>query len=481
MNKERILSGIRWTLLTSVLSRLVTLLLYYFLAKWLTKEDLGVFRTYNLLLVFFTSLTQLGLDYHYITEKRRIYSALQALLGISLLAAAVWFILLSGGAGVLGKLYQSHMLLLMFRYTAIFAVVELLRRFLRALAQKHLQFRQLALAETANALFYSVFAIILLYFYRTVWVYLILFYLGNLVEVLYLAFVNKGKLRALLRTLSFSRLRLTLKRNLLHYRSFLSQATAVSAINQFSGNAPILLLGTMVSPALIGVYFLFSQLVGMPVSIFTVAVNQVFFPVFSAQESDRIKSTVSQYLALVLSVGLPVLACYGYLLNYGIKWFLGDKWIAGIPLIPFLVIIYGSNLFSASLGGIPFARRKPGWELIWNIAAFVLRITALLIGVQYSFYWAVILFAFAGAVMNLSFLMMCAYLVNLKLTEVGFEIAKGLLPLALYLITLYLLSSFAPWLAVAMALLVLTGYLAMQNQISEGKVWRDLKYIAGFR
>jgi hypothetical protein len=71
-----------------------------------------------------------------------------------------------------------------------------------------LYFKALAFAETMNVLFYRAFYFILIFFWRKVWLFILLFYLGNLSELLYLALIlpplpkaRLGKLFSL-RTLS---------------------------------------------------------------------------------------------------------------------------------------------------------------------------------------------------------------------------------------------------------------------------------------
>ena len=459
----------------------MTLILFYFIAKWLTKADLGVFREYSIIMGFVTLVGLLSLDFHYIIEQKKTASGLFALWQLTVITSVVGFILLSLGAGLLGLVYKSEILAKLFRYTSVFFIVEVLRRTVRSIATKRLQFKEMAVAETLNVVFYSIVSLAALYFYRSIWVFLIVFYLGNTVELLYLWLRNNDIICKVLRNLfSKGKSRLLLM-TLCVYRTFLTQATLVSVINQVASNAPILILGLMVNPMLIGLYFFASQLIGVPVGMFTTAINQVFFPVFAGKKDGDIGNMSSRYVRLVGSLGLPLLLVFSFVTIYATDWLFGGKWNEAIPLIMPMFILFGSGLYCTPLGGIPFIKRKPSWELFWNIGGLVLKVGAMFIGLRQSFELAIWLFAIAGAVTHLAFYVIAMLLVRQNLFDTMLKVLGSLIPTLILSGLIFFVMHLQPWIAIVSVVLGCGALWTGLNMISKGMLISDLRMLTNFR
>lgn len=475
MNKNHVISGIRWTLVTSVIRRLITLVLFYFIARWLSKEDLGIFRTYSLLLALMSVIGCYSVDFHYVIEQRRIKTGLTALWQITILSAVLIFVLLTFSASLIGNFYNSKELTVLFKYASVCVIIEILRRAVRSMTSKALKFRELALAETYNVIFYSLTALIVLFFRRSLYLYVTIFYLGNLLETLYLWQVNKKSIHQALRH-AVTKTGLWLK-TLKLYKVFFTQATLVSVINQISGNAPILILGMFIEPLYLGLYFFASQLIGVPVGMFTTAINQVFFPVFSGKKDGDIQSMTLRYLRLIGYIGLPLLLLYCFILMYGVGWLWGSKWKDAIPLIPLMFIISGTSLYSNPIGGIPFIKRKPNWELIWNVFAFIIKVGAMLAGLSYSFLTAIFAYAVASALMSISFYVMSMYLLKANLLKTLGEIVISICPVLIYTIYLYMISVLMPWQAIVLAIVGCSVVMVGINYLQKGRLWTDIRLL----
>ncbi len=449
MSSKTVIHAIRWTLSTTLIRRVFGSILFLFVANWLTKEDFGIFRTYGLILLFFSYLGNPGLDYHYLTDKKRPHLNLQTMFQIGGLAALLLSILLWVFGRSIGSLYNSTELGMILHLSAAFIVIEVLRRCLRAIAQKHQLFKELALAETANVLVYSVLALLLIFFFRSVRLYILIFYIGNAIETGYLALsIPKLPQRYFSRMLSTRYLRLSCA-NIRQNLSFLVNVSLVNLIGIYSGNAPILFLGLLVSPKYMGLYFFASQLIAIPVGMLTSSISQVFFPVFANAERDKTLSGIKRYTSLVLKLGIPALILYSFALQSVIPLLLGAKWNEALPLIFYLVIFYGSSLLHHPISGVPYICRKPQWELRWNIGTLILRVAALYTGIQSGFEMAVLLFCVASALMNIFFYLMSIVLLRGDIIETSKTLAQSIVPIGVLTAVLAVLGSFGYYLGSA--------------------------------
>lgn len=433
MSSKTVVSGIRWTLATTVIRRIIGILLFLFVAKWLSKEDFGTFRTYSLILIIVSCLGNPGLSVHYLTAKKREMLNLFSLLQIGFWLSIILFVLLSFSAQFLGRVYKSSELGSILQISAAFVIVEFIRIALRSIAQKHLMFKQLALSETWNVVVYSILALVLIFFFRDVRLYILLFYVGNTIEALYLLrIVPRIPAVYIFRIFSLRWMHLSLQ-NMRQHFAFLSNVSIVNLINLYSSNAPILFLGIMTEPGLIGLYFFASQVIGIPVGMLTASIGQVFFPVFaSAARSDTL-SGLKRFTALVLKLGIPLLLLYAIFLQAVLPLIFGTKWNAAMPLILYITIYYSSSLLHHPISGIPFICRKPHWELIWNSSTLVLRISVLYLGIYHSFNLAILLFCITSAVMNVVFYLMSVQLLGGSIIQSAGQLLRGIIPLLLLL------------------------------------------------
>ena len=454
MHTKTVISGIRWTLSTTILRRAISLILFIFLAKWLSQTDFGIYRSFSAILALLTYLTHFGLDYLYLVSRQKERVNLLALLQTGLLVSAVITVLLAVFGKNIGAYYHSAELGKVLSYGGGLIFIESLRRIVRVYTQKKFQFKDLALAETLNVIIYSVLCLALIYFWRYAWLFILLFYIGNLGELVYLCIKLPRIPSSLLkRVFSFSWLKKTFAL-FSHNSNFLLMVNAINLLQSYSINAPILFLGTLVEPALMGVYFFASQLIAIPVGMLNTSFAQVFFPVLAKSEKTASVAGIRHYTSLVLKIGIPALIVYALLLQYLVPVIWGDKWLSAMPLILYMVIYYGTSMLHNPISGIPFICKKPQWELLWNIITLCLRILVLYLGLQVNFAFAILLFCLVSAVMHFAFYYMSLALLKADLWQITIDILTYLPILFVLALGCLYMGKFS----VVFPLVVLIGY-----------------------
>ena len=426
MHAKIVKSGVRWTLATTILRRGISLILFIFLAKWLTQTDFGIYRSFSAILALLTYRTHFGLDYLFLISKSKERINFLALLQTGLFVSAVITILLIFFGKTIGTYYNSAELGRILTYGGGLIFVESLRRIARVYAQKRFQFKELAIAETLNVFIYSLLCLGIIYFWRKAWVYILLFYIGNLGELIYLC-IKLPPLPATLQKQVFSFK--WLKHSCAYFKrnfQFLGIVSTINLLQSYSINAPVLFLGTMVEPALMGVYFFASQLIAIPIGMLNTSLSQVFFPVLAQSETAASVSGIRHYTAIVLKIGIPALIFYALILQYLVPLIWGDKWLSALPLVLYLVLFYGTSMLHNPISGIPYICRKPQWELLWNIVTLGLRIIALFLGMKVSFAFAILLFCIVSAFMHLAFYYLSLTLLKANLWQITIDLISNL-------------------------------------------------------
>jgi O-antigen/teichoic acid export membrane protein len=166
---------------------------------------------------------------------------------------------------------------------------------------------------------------------------------------------------------------------------------------------------------------------------------------------------------------------------YAVPWLLGNKWSDAVPLIPAMVMLFGSSLYSNVIGGVTFIRRKPGLALTWTTAALIIKSGAMLWGLQTSFTNAVLAFALAGVLMNICFNLISMHQINVSLKSATGKILLSLLPVGVYALLLIPISRFNPVAAIVISILIAGSLFPLLDWIYKGKLKSDLKEIFSFR
>jgi O-antigen/teichoic acid export membrane protein len=190
---------------------------------------------------------------------------------------------------------------------------------------------------------------------------------------------------------------------LMRYIQFPKFGTWSALLNTLSRNLVFYLLHFFFSPAQVGFYTFTNRLVQAPLGVVTGAIGQAYFrdASQSASAKDLQELTRKTMLSLSALAALPVVIS----LAWGPQLFgflFGDAWEGAGEVARWLALWYGSSLVVTPLSMLVDVKGLLRWELRYNIAFFIIRLTALLIGgFSGHFLLTLGLFCAVGVVFNL--------------------------------------------------------------------------------
>ncbi len=471
--------AVKWLFLTSVLRRVMTFILFLVLAFYFDKADLGTFREFSLILVFFVIMGQFSLDYIYIIEKNK--EKFPLLLQISIITGLLSFLGLIIIAPVAGHFYHSILLQQIMFYGAILGLLEIVRRAIKADFQADFDFKHIAIAETINVTFYSVVTLITLMFYRDFRIFILCFFIGDLLETLYLLWQNKeNKWKYLINSFQFKYITKAyhyLKSN----SAYCYYATTTGIMSTLGSEAPVYILGLFFSPQPVGVYFIAYQLIGTPVFLLTNSLAQVFFSSFSHLSYKEISQRITRYRFSIMNIWWLLFSGYALLVYYLAPLILGEKYqeIGPYLLASFFSIL--STLIMNPLSSIPFAIKKPKAELIWTICAFTAKLFVLIFLSRFGFVKALYGFVVINIIFNYLFELTVIYLLKESLIQYVKDSLQNLVPLLLilpiFLVSLKYLSIFV----MISYFLIILVFIILLNNVYKGKIKLELKLVFGYK
>ncbi|MDX9977360.1 MAG: oligosaccharide flippase family protein [Candidatus Cloacimonadales bacterium] len=487
-----VLSSIKWNFSTSLLRRGITFVLFLVIANIFDRAQLGVYREFALIISFFTGISLFSTPTLYIVEKNN--SILKKLAPAIFIITLLISVIMSFTAPLFGKHYNSDTLTTLLRYSVLFLLSEALRLYLRAVFQKQMDFKFLSIAETVNVIFYSALALIVIPFYQDIKVFIVIFYAGNLLELVLI--IKKLDLnlinlfcRSLTKTLSIL---IESFKTLFDNISFLFFSSAATTINMLLLELPVLILGLYYAPEHIGNYFIAFQLVMVPSGLITMSLSQVFFSKFSQISSCEYKEKLDKLYDIEFNLLIPAFLIYALLIREWVVILFGTKDYAEIKWIVLLLFLRSMSAFIMNPISSFFAiLKKPQIEFNWSVIVLIISNILVFFFRKQSFSFVLSVFIGSSVFLYLSF----NWLVFRQISYCNRTFCKKLLMLFLKLIVIsaiwflfnsifkqivsndYLLLS----VQCCFAGLILIAYIATKQYVFKEPILEEIKKLLSFK
>lgn len=309
----------------SVFQRMLRLGRTMILARLLVPDDFGVIAVTMMVAVMLESITDAGVRLSIIQNKEGTNP--------SFLNVAWWFQTIRG----IGLFFISFLLA---PYIAVFYENPILTDLLRVsflsilfnglvsprvhLLEREFKFWKWTLLEQVSSLIGTLVTIVLAYYYRSVWAIV----LGTVVERL-LYFLISHILYPFFPKFEFD------KNSMSELFKFSSGIFGLSAMNLIARQADVFVLGKVVTPAILGSYYLAQQLAEQPLNLFSSIIVPVLLPSYSALKDNEsnMKNALLSLNHVVATLGIPIvvfLAVNSFVL---LSIFYGGQYTnSGIPL-----------------------------------------------------------------------------------------------------------------------------------------------------
>jgi O-antigen/teichoic acid export membrane protein len=200
----------------------------------------------------------------------------------------------------------------------------------------------------------------------------------------------------------------SLKWGLVKYKTFALQSTASGAFNTISLQMPILLIGALYDPYFAGIYLLSQKVIGLPITLITKSIGQVYYGEAASRLRDNPKSLYLFYkktvkkLLLVSILPFIIIALSAPTL-FGV--FLGEGWVKSGEFVQLLTPMFISQVAITPLAQTLTVIKKVNVQLWWEIGRFLI----LLIGIILPYYF--LEESIGYVVLNISVIMSLCYVI----------------------------------------------------------------------
>ncbi len=359
-------AGIRWTTFSMLLVTVIHVIRLVVLGRILGPETFGLLAMMLVVTGFAELFCHMGLSEAIIQRPDPNRNELSSLYWLNIALGGLLYVILLLLTPLIATLYSTPELVHLLPLAALAFIISPWGIQFRALLQKQLSFRPLAIIDIFAAVFSMVVAITLALWGYGVWSLVWGQLAASLAIALSLVFV--GWRRQMLPELYFDHMAIK------PYLSFGLHLMGSRMLNYFNSRVDQLVVGVLLGSQALGYYSMAFNLVLQPVAKINPVLTQVAFPVLARVRSDkmRLRRGYFRMLDLLTSINAPVLIGIAIVAPVLIPVLLGERWMPMVPLIQVLALFSLIRSTGNAGGSLVLASGRADIALYWNLMLFLL-------------------------------------------------------------------------------------------------------------
>lgn len=331
-NKNKIISGIGWTTISTITNGLVQILRLSILSRYLTKEDFGIVAILTLILGLTQVFSDMGFSAAIMSQKKIEKSNFLSLYWLQFGVFVLMMLAISLCSPIIANYYDSPVLLILVPIMMSELFFVSLGKLYDTVLQKNMEFRTIAIRNIVTASLSLIIAVILAM--QGYGVYSLV-----VSTVLQTAMVNVWNLKTGQKhyKLSFQKIKFKEAKNLMKvgYYQMGSQI-----VDYFASKLDIIIISSTLGVGALGIYNLSKELVLKFVIVVNTISNKVMLPVFTNFQDDvnELKRVFVLCLKGTFLFNAPIVGFVVLFCNYIVLIFYGKTFSEAIPIVQILAV-----------------------------------------------------------------------------------------------------------------------------------------------
>ena len=398
-----------WVFLLRIMSRLFEFIRTVVLARLLAPEDFGLFGIALLSLSILQKFTQTGFGAALIQKKKEIKPYLDTVWTVNLFKNTVFALILFIAAPLVGIFFNEPKAILLVKVLSITAFLGGLANIGTIYFRKEIEFHKLVKLQISTSITDMVVAITAAVYLRNVWALVYGFIAARIVGI----FVSY-KIHPYRPHFDFD---LKKAKELFGFGKWVLGSSVLSFLITQGDD---IFVGKLLGVAALGFYQMAYRLSNMPATEITHLISQVTFPAYSKMQDDipRLRESYLRVVQFIAFLTFPLAGAIFVLAPDFTKIFLGEKWMAIVPVLQILVFAGLLRSIMATTGPIFLSVGKPKIETKWQVIQFSVLIV-LIYGftVKWGIAGTALAVVFSTAVSTIGFISEAVKILKFKLNK----------------------------------------------------------------
>jgi O-antigen/teichoic acid export membrane protein len=354
------MSGAGWSTVAMLITTAAQMTQIIILGRILSPEAFGTVALLMIIISFSEFFSQMGLSEAVIQESHPTRTELSTLYCLNILLGIGVFSILFGFNLIAEHLNFISNITPYLPYIAVTFFILPWGQLHKALLQKNLIFKPIAIGESFASVIGTIAAVICAYNGLEIWSLII----GYLIKCIISTIILMVSGRSLLKFTT--KIQFTSIQRYLHFGLNLMAGNIFNFINS---RIDQILVGSILGTQALGYYSMAFNLVLQPISKINPILTSIAFPVLTRFKSqpERLKSGYLNMLNLVATINAPLLFGVSAVAPLLIPLLIGDQWIPAIPIIQVLAIYAFIRSLGNAGGSLILACGRAELSLQWNM------------------------------------------------------------------------------------------------------------------
>jgi PST family polysaccharide transporter len=373
--RKSAIAGVKWSAISLLGRRGLSLLTTIILARLLVPSDFGLIAMAAVVIGFIELFQDLGTSSAIIQRKDPSQALLASMfwLNAGFGLAAMLVLYLASPLG--GAFYREPKVIPIMQALSLSFLLSGLSNLQKSLLERNLEFDKLARIEIGTALFATVVGITAAFLGHGAWSLVYQVLAGN--SLLTLLLWNTSRWRPSWQ-FDWSEVRSVM--------GFSLHLTGASVFNYFARNADKFLIGRFLGAQDLGYYDLAYRLMQYPLEGISAVIRRVMFPLYSRMQDDagQFGWTYLKVASTIALISFPLMLGLTALVGPFVLTLFGAAWTPIIPLLLILAPLGAVQSITTTAGDIFTAKGRTDLALWWTIIAGLLIVLSFVLGLPWG-------------------------------------------------------------------------------------------------
>lgn len=390
--KSKVISGIKWTSVSTITQSVAGILKLSVLARFLDKSDFGLMAIVMFILGFMQLFMDMGLSTAILHKQEISKEQYGSLYSINFLFSLLMFAVVLALAKPMAYIYSEPELASLLSVMSVSLILAAIGTQYRTIEQKNLNFKLIAIVIVCASILSLTTAIILAVNGYGVW------------SLVYSSLIQHIITNCAFFVIGIKKSKLLIRLNLPEIKPFLKIGlyhVGGQIVNYFNRDLDILLVGKFFGTETLGGYSLAKELVFRPFKMVNPLLHRIAAPILAKFQKNRDQLRINYLKALngFLSVVIPGYLILMILASPVVRLMYGSEFQDIVPLVQILCIYMMFRAIGNPLGSLIVATGRTDLGLVWNLITLIIMPIAVIIGSQLSIQWVAICLTLAMVVL----------------------------------------------------------------------------------
>lgn len=361
--KQKALSGIKWTSISSIVVTIVQIVQLAILAHYLEPSDFGLMAVVTVIIGFSALFLDLGISASIIHKQDITHVQLSSLYWLNITSGLLLFLLIYNLAPFLANFYNETELIPIIQLLAMNFVISSFGNQYGLLFKKALKFNIIAKVSVLSAVVSFFIAISLAMNGYGVYALVYATLTNAIVTTCIYIFIGIKEHRP---SFIFKYAEIT---SMLSFGMF---QMGERSLNYFNSQFDTILIGKLLGVEALGIYTVAKSLSMRPAQIINPIITSVTFPVMAKVQDDtiKLKNIYLKTINYLSSVNFPIYVLIALLAEPIILTFFGEKWDDSIVILQILSLYGAIRSTGNPIGSLQLAKGRADLGFYWNLGLF---------------------------------------------------------------------------------------------------------------